>query len=308
MSVGSARYLVTAELLRAAVPLSLDSLVRSGAEPRAAVLGAIWDLMEEGLVAEVEPEAGGEGPRYVWRARWRGEGGRLMPPERHEPIGATRGPEDVGIESETISAFHEFVIGRYSPPADKRYLALFQCSVRRPFSKSPSHASMRRAVRLATGFDPAKEFHECPVHVVVLASRIGPVPYELEDFHPANVRGGGVKHLARDVYAGVRPVLVRRMADYLSVHGPHYESAAAFGDSRYGEVMADAAATAGTPLPIFPVEGGAVVKRIGTSTPRTYWQKAWIQLFLEIVSWFGPKERAAARERLAAAGVAYDQE
>jgi predicted RNA-binding protein len=268
------------------------------------VLNALWDLIDEGLVAEVDGE---DGLEYVWRARWRGPRKRLKMRERHTPTRDSPGarPDDLDIEGETIRAFHEFVIRRYEPPADKPWLALFQCSVRRPFSKSPSHASMRRAIEMATGFDPAKRFHECPVHVVVLASRIGPVPYELEDFHPANVSGGGVKHFGDDVYAEVRPVLVARMAEFLTTHGNRYERAAAFGDSRYGEVMRDAAARAGIELPIFPRPDGPQVTRLGDAIPRTYWQKAWIQLCLEVMDWLPPAERRTATARLAAAGAEY---
>jgi hypothetical protein len=304
MNRGAVRYLVTAELLRAAGPLPLGALLRVADRPRPAVMNALWDLIDEGLVLEVDGEGG---PDYVWRARWRGPRSRLAKGERHPPTRDAPGdrPDDLDIGSETIAAFHDFVIRRYSPPADKPWLALFQCSVRRPFSKSPSHASMRRAVEMATGFDPARRFHECPVHVVVLASRIGPVPYELEDFYPANVRGGGVKHFANDIYAEVRPVLVERMAEYLVAHGGLYERAAAFGDSRYGEVMAQAAERAGVDLPIFPRADGPQITRLGETTPRTYWQKCWIQLTLEILDWLPPGDREAALARLEDAGVEY---
>jgi hypothetical protein len=141
------------------------------------------------------------------------------------------------------------------------------------------------------------------VHVVVLASRIGPVPYELEDFHPANVRGEGVKHFGADLYAEVRPVLVRRMAEYLRIHGPRYRKLAAFGDSRYGEVMGEAAGEAGIDLPLFPDPGGPRVLRIGDSEPRTYWQKYWIQLSLQVLGWLPAEEAERGRERLREAGV-----
>ena len=50
---------------------------------------------------------------------------------------------------------------------------------------------MRKAIETATGYNPRKHFEKCPVHVVVLASKIGPVLYELENVYPANVKGGG---------------------------------------------------------------------------------------------------------------------
>jgi predicted RNA-binding protein len=196
-------------------------------------------------------------------------------------------------------AFHRFIIERYRPPKEKRFLVFFQCSVRRPFSKSPSHGSMRRAVATATGFWPAKDFASCPVHVVVLASKLGPVPYELEDVYPANVRGGGVKHFSPEAYAEALPVLAGRMAEYIRAHRDHYRRMASFTQGRYAEVTREAARLARVRLKIFPDEKGPVVQRMGRSLPRTYWAKYWIQLDLEIVGWLDPagRERAAARLR-----------
>jgi len=290
-----ARYLVSAALLGATAPLTLAELVTAGCGPRPAVMNALWDLAEEGLALEGS-FADGPGPQYVWAARWRGGG---LAPAVEDP------GRDLSVESDVVREFNDFVLRGYRPPADKRLLAVFPCSVRRPFSKSPSHASMRRAVAMATGRDPAREFASCPVHVVVLASRIGPVPYELEDFWPANVRGGGVKHFREDLYAEVRPILVERMAAYLATHGPRYRRAAAFGGSRYGVVVAEAASRAGGALPIFPDRGGPRVERIGGRVPRNYWQRYWIQLALEIIRWLTPEEGEAARERLRAHGVEY---
>jgi hypothetical protein len=305
MSRGAARYLVTAALLRSEAPLALDELVLQSGPSRPAVLNALWDLLDEGLVVEGRLDREREGPQYAWKARWRGPVRPLAAAERHVPAPDTSEdrPQDLDIEGDLIAAFHDFVIREYRPPADKRLLAIFQCSVRRPFSKSPSHASMRRAVEMATGYDPAKRFDACPVHVVVLASRIGAVPYELEDFYPANVRGGGVKHFAGDIYAEVRPVLIRRMAEYLDAHRERYDRIAAFGDSRYGEVIRAAAAAARLDFPVFPDPAGPQVERIGDSVARTYWQKSWIQLCHEITTWLPPDEQSAAAARLAAARV-----
>ena len=42
---------------------------------------------------------------------------------------------------------------------------------------------------------------------------------------------------------------------------------------------------------------------MGDTRPRRYWQKFWIQLYLEIVSWLGPEQRTRAEERLKALDV-----
>ena len=42
------------------------------------------------------------------------------------------------------------------------------------------------------------------------------------------------------------------------------------------------------------------------STPRTYWAKFWIQLYLEIVSWLDPALQAQAQARLKKLKVKYE--
>jgi len=164
---------------------------------------------------------------------------------------------------------------------------------------------MRRAVAVATGYDPAREFEHCPVHVVVLASNMGPVPYELEDIYPANVRGGGVKHFSGANYARVKPILAARVGEYITSHRQTYERIATFTDGRYGEVMREAATLANVQFPVFPDRHGATVCRMGTSTPRKYWEKHWIQLYLEIEGWLDGAARTQARSRLEALDVEY---
>jgi len=301
MKRNEARYRVTALLLGADKPRTLGEVVEASGVPRPAAIGALERLADEGAVLEGELAPGQPGPQYFWTARWAGR-------EREGRRGrrsASPGPQDVAIDSATVLAFNEFVLRGYTPPADKRWLVFFQDSVRRPFSKSGSHAFMRRAVSVATGHDPAREFDACPVHVVVLASRIGPVPYELEEFYPADVRGGGVKHFGDDHYFRIRPILAARMAEYITAHGRHYEQMATFTDSRYGDVMREAAKLAGVELPIFPQRGGPRVLSLGESEPRTYWQKFWIQLCLEIVAWLPSAERCAAEQRLRKLKVRY---
>jgi hypothetical protein len=95
------------------------------------------------------------------------------------------------------------------------------------------------------------------------------------------------------------------MADYLTAHGGRYERMATFTDGRYGEVMADAARLAGVEFPILPVKGGPIIAHVGGSPPRTYWQKYWIQLCLEIMIWLDPAQRSRAEARLRRQRVVY---
>jgi hypothetical protein len=214
---------------------------------------------------------------------------------------------ELDVESEPSIAFCDYVLHEYQPPRDKRFLVFFQCSVRRPFSTAPSHAAMRRAIRMATGYDPSPRvaFESCPVHVVVLASKIGPVPYELEDLYPANVRGGGVKQFDWRRYERVKPILAERMAQYALAFQEHYERITTFTEGRYAEVMEAAREIAieqgGNSLrfSILPKIDGTRIVRIGKSTPHQYWARYWIQLYLEIVNWLEPQQQQQAEARLA---------
>jgi hypothetical protein len=167
---------------------------------------------------------------------------------------------------------------------------------------------MRRAIRAATGFDPRKD-PACPVHVVVLASKIGPVPYELEDLYPANVRGGGVKHLDRETYARVKPVLAERMAQYILTYSERYERITSFTQGRYAEVLDHARALSaqqgGPTFNILPQGDGAIVTRMKQSRPHQYWARYWIQLYLEIVSWLTRERQRQAQARLNKLEVEY---
>ncbi|MBT3344170.1 MAG: DUF5591 domain-containing protein [Gemmatimonadetes bacterium] len=301
------RHLLTTTLLQADAPLSAKELARECGLSAAATRAALEDLVGEGLVVggELVP---GAGQSFGWAARWRDEADRRARGPRQEFLERMKALEaDIGDDFEltgtATAAFHDYITDPYEPPPGKRWLVMVQCSVRRPFTSSPSHASIRRAIATATGWDPGTEMIRCPVHVVVLASRIGPVPYDLQDVYPANVRSIGVKEFGDDRYTSSRPILARRMADYLRIHGPRYDQIAAFGEGRYGQILRDAAEMAAANIPVLPVNGGPRLTRVGRSTPRKYWEKHWIQLYHLIHDWLDAEGKSAADERLAALDV-----
>jgi hypothetical protein len=152
---------------------------------------------------------------------------------------------------------------------------------------------MRKAVRLATGSDPWRDFERCRCHVVVLSSYIGPVPYELEDVHPANVRRLGVRHMSDAEYAYTRPILAERMAAYLERHHHRYRIITTFTYGRYAEVMRDTQDLAGLEFPVLPEADGLRIKGA-----RQYWVKYWPQLFFELLEGMTKDECAAATARL----------
>jgi hypothetical protein len=297
------RHRLTAELLQATEPLSLAALATAAELSAAQTRCALELMVEEGRVVSGDLLTDEPGPLYRWAARWHEETDRHARGPRQEfnqrmaALEISSGAE-FDILDEPATAFHDFVIREYAPPRDKRWLVFAQCSVRRPFSTSPSHASIRRAVAAATGFDPGTEMTRCPVHVVVLASCIGPVPYELQETYPANVRGGGIKEFGDDRFARYFPVLADRMADFLRAHGHRYQQMAGFGESRYGHVLRAASQRAGVSFPVLPLAHGPRLTRIGRSTPRKYWEKHWIQLYSTISGWLDEAGRAQAEQRL----------
>ena len=315
MKRNETRHAVISAFLQAGGPLTLDELLGECRTPKQSTVPVLKELVEQGLVAEGQLLPDKPAPQYCWGARWAKVTARRAADSQQglqtTVDSARESGQALDIDSDPIVAFHNYIINEYQPPKDKRFLVFFQCSVRRPFSTSPSHASMRRAITVATGYEPRKDFESCPVHVVV-ASTIGPVPYELEDVYPENVGGGGVKHFHPEHYARVKPILAQRMADYVIAHRGNYDKAATFTEGRYGEVMVEAREIAigqygkALDFPIFPRRNGARVTQMGKSKPRQYWAKYWIQLYLEIVSWLGPTQQAEAEARLKKLKVKYE--
>ncbi|MBC8443347.1 DUF5591 domain-containing protein [PVC group bacterium] len=306
MNRSELRSELIAALLQAGGPLALGELAKTVKAAKRQLSSVLEELVDEGLVLEGKLLRDAPTPHYCWWACWE----RLIE-ERTAQVkeslrtatdAQTNAPE---IDSLPVVSFHNYIVNEYRPPEDKRILVFLQCSVRRPFSTSPSHASMRRAIAVATGCDPANEFLRCPVHVVVMASKVGPAPYELEDVYPVNVRGGGVKHFSDEYYAHVKPILAERLAEYIKSHRDSYDHIASFTQGRYGEVMEATREIAGVDFPIFPTDGPRILQ-MGRKTPRPYWEKYWIQLYLAIVDWLSPVRRAEAEERLKQMEVEYE--
>jgi hypothetical protein len=316
------RYRIISALLQADGPLTLPELAsacrsETDTPDEASLVAALKELIDSAQVVEGALLPNRKSPQYAWRARWENKAqSRASDVQQNLCHALDRvarvSPADLSVESPPSTAFHQYVLGPdYNPPLNKRYLVFLQCSVRRPFSSAPSHAPLRRAIRAATGYDPHTD-PACPVHVVVLASKIGPVPYELEDLYPANVRGGGVKHFARDTYERVKPALAERMAQYILTYGEHYERITSFTHGRYAEVLdlareiaaARGAATL-SKFKVLPQASGPIVTRMNQSKPHQYWARYWIQLTFEIVDWLEPEQQRQAEARLKELKVEY---
>ena len=313
------RYRIISTLLQADGPLTLPALEaacqsESDAPDEATLVDVLKELVDNAQVVQGGLLPNHAVPQYAWRARWESEAqSRASGVQQDLRHALDRAPEvppvELDVDSQPSLAFYRYVLGpEYDPPQNKRYLVFLQCSVRRPFSTAPSHAPLRRAIRAATGYDPRKD-PACPVHVVVLASKIGPVPYELEDLYPANVRGEGVKRFDRETYEKVRPTLADRMAHYILTYGQHYEQITSFTQGRYAEVLEQARDIAvkqgGSTFNILPQAGGPVVTRMNQSRPHQYWARYWIQLYLETKNWLDAEQQQQAQARLQKLEVEY---
>ncbi|MBD3183960.1 hypothetical protein GF312_16870 [Candidatus Poribacteria bacterium] len=318
MNSSELRYKIISTLLQSSDPITLDELLKEIQVGKQEVEPVLQDLVDNSLVVtgDLIPEK--PSPQYCWGTRWEQRVEKRESKTKKELRSAygTReklSERKLNIDSKPVLEFYRHIIEEYKPPEDKKYLVFLQCSVRRPFSASPSHGSMRRAIRIATGYDPSpsKDFRQCPVHVVVMASKMGPVPYELEDMYPANVRGGGVKHFNQSQYEYIKPILSERIAQYIITHRHNYEHITTFTEGRYADVMKDAKAMVvewcgkDYDFPILPKLDGPQIIRMGKSMPRKYWEKYWIQLYLETVSWLDEDMQKAAEKRLEDMDVKY---
>ena len=308
MNANELRHRVTAVLLQAGEPLTLPELRDATTVTERRLRRALGALVADALVVEGELADDKPAPQYRWAARWHDQVRRRAGATRDGLLATMSRLADVhgreiDIEGDPATTFHRYIMRDYVPPQGKPFLVFLQCSVRRPFSSSPSHAAMRRAISVATGYDPRHDFDRCPVHVVVLASKVGPVPYELEDVYPANVGGAGVKQFSRADYERIKPILAGRMAGYLIAHGGHYKRIATFTEGRYAEVMVAARQASQAEITILPVSVGPRVVRMGASKPRKYWEKYWVQLCLLLIGWLAPGAATEAEARLQALDV-----
>lgn len=285
MTHQEARFRMATVLLSADKPLTLRELT-AAADLTAIFAREAADQLVLAGQAQLLEQPGHE-PTYGWAT----------------PLDAASRANPPALDSLIVRHFIDYILNDYSPPAHTHTLAIFQCCVGRPFYRTQSHAFMRHAIEAATGLDPWRDLSACPVHVVVLGSWIGPVPYELQTIHPATVSATGVKQMPDFLYAAARPILVQRMADYLRAHGRHYQHIATFTDGRYAQIMRDVAQTLGRHIAILPNPTGPRVTRYQGGTPRTYWQRYWIQLALELSRPSGPKAQAQTLDRLRQMGV-----
>jgi len=112
-------------------------------------------------------------------------------------------------------------------------------------------------------------------------------------------------------YARTKPILAARLAEYILTHRDCYDRISAFTEGRYGEVMTEVRESVRDDcprlgdFPILPTRDGPTILKEGSSKPRTYWQKQWIQLYLEVLNWLPSVQQRQAKKRLAQLNIVY---
>ena len=124
----------------------------------------------------------------------------------------------------------------------------------------------------------------------------------------ATSAAGGVKQYSRADFERIKPILAGRMAGYLIALGRNYAHVTTFAEGRYGDVMAAARMASQATFSVLPAQDGPRMVRMGSSTPHKYWEKYWIQLYLEIGKWLTPAARKHAAERLTSLDVEFKSE
>ncbi len=271
---------VVVALLLGRGPVAFDHLREATGHDAAAIEATLRDLEADGSITLDDASA-------CWRA--------YQQTSREEVAAVAH---DLHPDDEPVAILQDYLTREYEPPAHVRYLAIYQCSARRPFSSSPSHGAINHAIVAATGLHPWRDRETCPVHVVVLAAKSGPAPYDLQDVYPACIRAEGLAQLDAEEYEERRGTLARYMAGYLRAHASGYAGIATFTSGRWGDVMAAVQQTTDLDIDILPRADGATLTRVGSRAPHTYWQKRWIQLALAIMEWLPEDERRAAEARL----------
>lgn len=143
--------------------------------------------------------------------------------ERHAPL-ASEGVLPYGVEASyhrpEMERYRRRFLERYLPPPTKRVLLVVPCSYTKPYSNSPTHRAIARAIGGAPDLGS--------VHTLSLTSPLGVVPRELENFYPARnydipVTGRWTEEERNWVLEGVGHVLSRGRYERIIFHLPEAE-------------------------------------------------------------------------------------
>ncbi len=118
------------------------------------------------------------------------------------------------IFSEKVENYYKFILRNFKPKK-KKILLFIQCSKVKPYSNSPSHKYIRKAITELTGFDPYDFPEKNPIQIIVISSLIGPVPYENESDYIPSHYNLSVNKITKEQFKEIEPILIARISKFL---------------------------------------------------------------------------------------------
>jgi archaeosine synthase len=163
----------------------------------------------------------------------------IKPPESGDSISSP------SFYHPAFEAAQRFIIRRYVPPA--REICIFlPCSMKKPYSESPSHVVFREVIRNAL---PDERYH------TVVFGTCGVVPGELERMYPyAHYRYMLGKCRSERIRRDFLAIETGRLEAYLEKTRTTYEQRVAYCLGMFREAMREASARTGIEVVLCPSE------------------------------------------------------
>jgi len=136
------------------------------------------------------------------------------------------------VEKKEIQDYFESILRNFIP-IQKKILLFVQCSKIKPYSNSPSHKYIRKAITELTGFDPYDFPEKNPIQIIVISSLIGPVPYENESDYIPSHYNLSVNKLSKVQFKEIEPILIERISNFLSKISDNYDEIIFFVKNNY---------------------------------------------------------------------------
>ena len=136
------------------------------------------------------------------------------------------------VFSEEIEKYYKCILRKFKPKK-KKILLFVQCSKIKPYSNSPSHKYIRKAITELTGFDPYDFPEKNPIQIIVISSLIGPVPYENESDYIPSHYNLSVNRIAKEQFREIEPILVNRISNFLLKIKDNYQDIIFFVKNNY---------------------------------------------------------------------------
>ena len=156
------------------------------------------------------------------------------------------------VEKKEIHDYFESVLNHFQP-IKKKILLFVQCSKIKPYSNSPSHKYIRKAITELTGFDPYDFPEKNPIQIIVISSLIGPVPYENESDYIPSHYNLSVNKITKAQFKEIEPVLIDRISNFLLEIKDNYDKIIFFVKNNYKIICEKVGEYTNTDFIILPI-------------------------------------------------------